>query len=89
MRPFNASPWLLIGLGAAWIVVYDKFLMWRLDCFWNLQCTQNHTGKPPNPDNYREFKMAKGWMGWLFLGKDYENSKPNNGSNRTASTRSG
>lgn len=88
-RPFKASPWILIGLGAAWILVFDRFLMWRLDCFWNVRCMQNRTGKPPNPDNYREFKTAKGWMGWLFLGKDYENKKPNNASNRTAGTRSG
>ena len=83
-RPFNASPWLMIGIGVAWIIFFDRFLMWRLDSFWNVRCMQNRTGKPPYPDNYREFKTVKGWMGWVFLGIDYENTKteqaaPSNG----------
>jgi hypothetical protein len=76
-HPFNASAWLLIGLGVAWIVVFDRFLTWRLDCFWNVRCMQNRTGKPSHPDNYREFTTLKGWLGWLFLGKDYECKAPN------------
>ena len=72
VRPFGASPWLLIGIGIAWLLVFDRLLMSRLDCFWNVRCMQNRSGKPPFPDNHREFRTAKGWLGWLFLGKDYE-----------------
>jgi hypothetical protein len=72
LRPFNASPWLLIGCGVAWIVLFDRFLMWRLDCFWNVRSMRNRTGRPSFPDNYRKFKTVKGWLGWVFLGKDFE-----------------
>lgn len=75
LRPFLAPVWLLIGLGVSWIIFFDRFLMWRLDTFWNVRCMQNRTGKPAFPDNYREFKTLKGWLGWLFFGKDYEHSE--------------
>ena len=84
LRPFNASAWVLIGFGIAWIIFFDRFLMWRLDSFWNIRCMQNRTGNPPNPDNYREFKTAKGWLGWVFLGIDYENKTPNKAVDSTA-----
>jgi hypothetical protein len=74
-QPFHAPVWLLIAIGVSWMILFDRFLMWRLDTFWNVRCMQNRTGKPPFPDNYREFKTLKGWLGWLFLGKDYESAE--------------
>jgi hypothetical protein len=59
--------------GILWIIIFDKFLLWRLDCFWNLKTRQNRTDKPEHPDNYREFKTIKGWIYWNFIGKDIEN----------------
>jgi hypothetical protein len=74
-RPFNVNPLLILCVGGAWIMLFNRFLMWRVDSFWNVRSLQNHSGKPPYPDNYREFKTIKGWMGWVFLGIDYENKK--------------
>lgn len=84
LRPLQASPWLLIGIGVAWIIFFDRFLMWRLDSFWNIRCMQNRTGKPLSPDNYREFQTVKGWLGWNFLGIDFENSTPNKAVDSTS-----
>jgi len=58
--------------GILWIVLFDKVILWRLDCFWNLRTMQNRTGRPEHPDNHREFKTLKGWLAWLFMGKDLE-----------------
>lgn len=68
--------------GILWIILFDKFISWRLDCFWNLRMMQNRTGRPEHPDNYREFKTLKGWLAWVFVGKDMEhiNGAPNQAS---------
>lgn len=58
--------------GLLWIIVFQKLLLWRMDCFWNLKSRQNRTNKPENPDNLREFKTIKGWLFWEFLGRDIE-----------------
>ncbi len=59
--------------GILWIIIFHNFLLWRLDCFWNLKSRQNRTDKPETPDNHRHFNTVKGWFYWNFLGRDVEN----------------
>lgn len=75
LRPSDSSIWFLIGFSVLWLVIFQHFLLWRLDVFWNLRSMQNRTPKPAAPDNHRTFRTWKGWLGWLFMGKDFESQK--------------
>ena len=41
----------MVLFGAIWLSIFQRYILWRLDCFWNLRTLQNKTGLPPNPDN--------------------------------------
>jgi hypothetical protein len=66
---------LTILFAIVWLTVFHKFISWRLDCVWNVKSIQNRTGKPENPDNLKKFKTFKGYVFWIFLGKDIEEKK--------------
>lgn len=66
-------PFVIIAVGILWIIFFDHQLLWRIDVFWNVKSLQNKTQFPLNPDNHRMFKTFKGWIYWIFLGKDIEN----------------
>lgn len=69
--PLDAIVVMMLGL--LWLTAGDRFLAWRIDTFWNVKSYQNRTPFPAHPDNHRTFKTFKGWMYWIFLGKDIEN----------------
>lgn len=72
LRPASLHVAVVLIPGILWLVIFDRILLWRLDCFWNVKSMQNRTPYPEHPDNHRMFKTFKGWCAWLFFGLDIE-----------------
>ena len=61
---------IVVILGIGWLIAFERFLLWRLDRFWNLETLQNRTPFPESPDNYKGCDSIKAWLLWVFLGRE-------------------
>lgn len=66
---------LIVLFAIFWLSLFQKFILGRIDCFWNLRTIQNKTCKPEAPDNLKRFKTAKAYFYWIFLGKNIEENQ--------------